>query len=111
MLDEVVEEAGPRLGVVVGAEVAVPDGLDQVEEHVPRVAGNAVGWGLRRLEFERTISDWMEAAEIQFDFYDKHFEMLIVYYIADRLLGDLLIGPILSASCYVIFKLKQCSEV
>ena len=47
MLDEVVEEAGPRLGVVVGAEVAVPDGLDQVEEHVPRVAGNAVGGGLR----------------------------------------------------------------
>ena len=47
VLDEVVEEAGPRLGVVVGAEVAVPDGLDQVEEHVPRVAGNAVGGGLR----------------------------------------------------------------
>ena len=49
LLDEVVKEAGPRLGVVVGAEVAVADGLDQVEEHVPRVAGNAVRGGLRRL--------------------------------------------------------------
>ena len=47
VLDEVVEEARPRLGIVVGAEVAVPDGLDQVEEHVPSVAGNAVGGGFR----------------------------------------------------------------
>ena len=47
MLDEVIKEARPRFGIVIGAEVAVPDGLDQVKEHVPRIAGDAVGGGLR----------------------------------------------------------------
>ena len=47
LLNEVVKEARPRFGIVVGAEVAVSDGFDQVEEHVPRIAGDAVGRGLR----------------------------------------------------------------
>ena len=47
VLNEVVKEAWPRFGIVIGAEVAVPDGLDQVKEHVPRIAGDAVGGRLR----------------------------------------------------------------